>query len=114
MANRITPAPLIRETKHLVIARNFILRRDIATVLLLGLAVAILFLLPNRDRTAFEAVQIGMPQETLVQTLDGLKPTVVRRGDEETRTWRDRVKFPLRDYQVTLREGKVTAKRVLP
>lgn len=114
MANRITPALLIRETKHFVAARNFNLNRDTVTVLLLGLAVAILFCLPNRDRIAFEEVQIGMPQETLVQTLSGLELTITRTRDEETRTWRDRVKFPLRKYQVTVREGKVAAKRVLP
>jgi hypothetical protein len=114
MANRITPAVLIRETKHLVIARNLFLNRETTTVLLLGLGVVVFLFLPNRDRMAFEAVQIGMPQETLVQTLTGLEPTVTRHGDEEIRTWRDRVKFPLRKYQVTLRGGKVTTKRVLP
>lgn len=114
MANRLTPALPVRETKHFVIARNFNLNRDMATALLLGLAIAVLFFLPNRDRIAFEAVEIGMPQEALFQTLAGLEPTAIRYGEEETQTWRDRVKFPIRKYQVTLHSGKVTAKRVLP
>jgi hypothetical protein len=112
MANRLTPA-LIRETKHFVFAKHLYLDRETVTALLLALAVMLLLCLPNRDRTAFEAVQIGMPQETLSQTLAGLKLTKRHNGDEETRTWRDRVKFPIRDYEVTLRNGKVTAKRIL-
>jgi hypothetical protein len=114
MANRLTPALNIRETKQFVIAKNFLLNRDTITVLLLGLALVSLLFLPNRDRIAFDAVQIGMPRETLVQTLSGLKVSVSRTQDQETRTWRDGVKFPLRDYRVTLRDGKVTEKRVLP
>jgi len=114
MANRLTPALLVRETKHFVNTRNFNLNRDTATVLLLGLAIAVLFFLPNRDRIAFEAVQIGMPREVLAQTLAGRETTAIRSGDEETQTWRDQVKFPIRKYQVTLHRGRVTAKQELP
>lgn len=114
MANRLAPALLLRETKNFVFAKNINLNRETATALLLGLALVVHVCLPNRDRNAFEAVQIGMPREALTQTLSGLKVTATRNGDEETRTWRDRVKFPIHDYQVTLRNGKVTAKRVLP
>jgi outer membrane lipoprotein-sorting protein len=110
MANRLTPALLIRETKHFVVAKNLNLNRETITALLLALTVVGLLCLPNPDRNAFEAVHVGMPQETLT----GLELTVNRNPEGEIRTWRDRVKYPLRKYEVTLRNGKVTDKRVLP
>jgi len=114
MFERLTPALLVRDTKHFVVARNFSLNRGTVTALLWGLTAVVLYCLPNRERIAFEAVQIGMPKEALVQTLAGLEFTVVRDHGGESRIWRDRVKFPLRRYQVTLRDGQVTSKRVLP
>jgi hypothetical protein len=114
MHNRLSPALLIRETKQFVLARKFHLNREPLTAFLLGLAIVVFFCLPNRDQIAFEAVQIGMSQETLVRTLAGLKSTATHDRYQETRTWRDRVKFPLRAYQVTVRDGKVVDKRILP
>jgi hypothetical protein len=113
MANRPTPI-LIRETKHFLVAKYLNLKREAVTALLLGSSIVALVFLPNPDRTAFDAVEVGMPQENLVQTLTGLELTVIRSHEGEKRTWRDRVKFPLRKYEVTLRNGKVADKRVLP
>ncbi|HEX2861809.1 MAG TPA: hypothetical protein VHN79_09220 [Lacunisphaera sp.] len=97
-----------------MIAKHLNSNRKVIKALLVGLGATTFYFLPNRDRIAFEAVEVGMPRHKLIQTLEGLDPVVTRKQDEEIRVWRDSVKFPLRTYKVTVREGKVIAKQVLP